>query len=154
MNNNEKLIDQFYTAFQNKDYVTMQELYHSDASFSDPVFTSLNSAQVKAMWEMLITAGKDLTISFKDIKADDKSGTCHWDAWYTFSRTGRKVHNSIDASFEFKDGRILNHRDVFNFWRWARQALGPAGLVLGWTSAVKNKVRDTARKSLEKFMKK
>jgi len=154
MNNNEKLIDQFYTAFQNKDYVTMQELYHSDATFSDPVFTSLSSAQVKAMWEMLITAGKDLTISFRDIKADAKVGTCHWDAWYTFSRTGRKVHNSIDASFEFRDGKILNHRDTFNFWRWARQALGPAGLLLGWTSGVKNKVRDTARKNLERFMRK
>ena len=54
----------------------MQSLYHPEAHFSDPVFTSLNSAEVKAMWQMLVTAGKDLKITFQDIKADDKRGSC------------------------------------------------------------------------------
>lgn len=153
MHDNEKLIQQFYTAFQHKDYVTMQELYHPKASFSDPVFHNLKSQEVKAMWEMLVTAGKDLRISFSDVKATDSRGSCHWEAWYTFSRTGRKVHNVIDASFEFQDGKILRHQDVFNFWRWSRQALGITGLLLGWTSAIQDKISETARKGLEKFMK-
>ena len=125
MNENEKLIEKFYSAFQNKDYVTMQGLYHPQARFSDPVFTSLNSAEVKAMWQMLISRSNDLRIEFRSIKADGERGTCHWEAWYTFSRTGKKVHNVIDASFEFRDGLILAHRDVFDFWKWSRQALGP-----------------------------
>jgi len=153
MHENEKLIQQFYTAFQHKDYVTMQELYHPKASFSDPVFHNLKSQEVKAMWEMLVTAGKDLRISFSDVKANDSSGSCHWEAWYTFSRTGRKVHNVINASFEFQDGKILKHQDVFDFWRWSRQALGITGLFLGWTSAIQEKISETARKGLAKFMK-
>lgn len=152
MNANEKLIHDFYTAFQNKDFVTMQHSYHPDASFSDPVFQSLTSKEVRAMWEMLLTASKDLKITFSNVKADDAHGSCHWEAWYTFSRTGRKVHNIIDASFDFKDEKILNHRDVFDFWRWSGQALGFSGLLLGWTPIVSNKVRNTARSGLKKFM--
>ena len=152
MNENEKLIQTFYSAFQKKDYATMQRLYHPQAHFSDPVFTSLNSSEVKAMWQMLILAGKDLRISFSNVKANDKNGSCHWEAWYTFSRTGKKVHNLIDASFEFKDSLILTHRDVFDFWRWSRQSLGVAGLLLGWSPAIKNKVRNTAASNLQKFM--
>ena len=64
------------------------------------------------MWEMLITAGKDLKITFSDIRANDTTGTCHWEAWYTFSRTGKKVHNIIDASFEFQDGKIIQHEAI------------------------------------------
>ena len=152
MNDNEKLIEKFYSAFQSKDYVTMQGLYHPQARFSDPVFTSLNSDEVKAMWQMLISRGKDLRIDFNSIKADDSRGSCHWEAWYTFSRTGKKVHNVIDASFEFNDGLILTHQDAFDFWTWSRQALGIAGLFLGWSPALKNKVRATAASGLQKFM--
>lgn len=154
MSANERLIEQFYTAFQNKDFVTMQQCYHPEASFSDPVFSSLTGQEVKAMWEMLLTASKDLKVSFRNVKADELKGSCSWDAWYTFSRTGRKVHNVIDAAFEFRDGKILRHRDTFNFWHWSRQALGISGLLLGWTPVVQNKVRDTARTGLSKFMNK
>ena len=152
MNDNEKLIQKFYSAFQGKDFVTMQGLYHPQAHFSDPVFTSLNSAEVKAMWQMLISRGKDLRIDFSNIKADDKRGSCRWDAWYTFSTTGKKVHNVIDASFEFSDGLILAHRDVFDFWRWSRQSLGITGVLLGWSPFLKDKVRATATAGLRKFM--
>ncbi|HND34234.1 MAG TPA: nuclear transport factor 2 family protein, partial [Myxococcota bacterium] len=64
------------------------------------------------------------------------------------SATGRKVHNIIDAEFEFKDGKILRHRDTFDFWAWSRQALGPAGWVAGWSSVLQNKVRAQAAKGL------
>jgi hypothetical protein len=152
MNDHETLIHRFYSAFQNKDYSTMQSLYHPQAHFSDPVFTSLDSSGVKAMWQMLVTAGKDLKITFQDVKADEKRGSCHWEAWYTFSRTGKKVHNIINASFEFKDGLILNHNDRFDFWRWSRLALGVPGWLLGWSPFLQNKIQKTARSSLQKFM--
>jgi hypothetical protein len=153
MNENEKLIEKFYSAFQHKDYVTMQGLYHPQARFSDPVFMSLNSAEVRAMWQMLISRSNDLRIDFSSIKADGERGTCHWEAWYTFSRTGKKVHNIIDASFEFRDGLILVHEDVFDFWRWSRQALGTTGVLLGWSSFLRNKIRATATSGLQKFIK-
>ena len=144
---NEDLIRKFYTAFQQRDFLTMQSCYHPDATFSDPVFQNLNSKEVKAMWQMLLTSSKDLRVEFSNIT----SNSCHWEAWYSFSRTGRQVHNIIDATMEFKDGLIYKHKDHFDFWRWSRQALGLPGLVLGWTPMISNKVRTTARERLDKF---
>jgi ketosteroid isomerase-like protein len=150
----EEIINRFYSAFQKGDYVTMQQCYHDEAVFNDPVFPSLTSKEVKAMWQMLLTASKDLRVTFDNIKVNGNEGSCHWDAYYTFSRTGRQVHNSIDASFELKDGKILHHTDVFDIWRWSRQALGTTGLLLGWSPIVRNKVQGMARKSLDQFMQK
>jgi ketosteroid isomerase-like protein len=110
----EELITKFYTAFQNKDWKTMQSCYHDEVVFSDPVFQNLKGNEAKAMWHMLVSAGKDLKLDFSNAKANDKSGSCHWEAFYSFSRTGRKVHNIIDATFEFKDGKIIRHSDVFD----------------------------------------
>ena len=53
-----------------------------------------------------------------NIKADDQTGSAHWDADYTFSATKRKVHNSIDAQFEFEGGLIKRHRDSFDLKVW------------------------------------
>ena len=106
------------------------------------------------MWQMLILAGRDLRITWGDIQADEASGSCRWDAWYTFSKTGRKVHNIIYARFDFKDGKIVRHDDQFGFWRWSRQALGLPGILLGWSGAIRNKVRRSAREGLTRFMSK
>ena len=104
------------------------------------------------MWKMLIERGTDLELSFRDVVEDAKSGSAHWDATYTFGATGRKVHNSIDASFRIRDGLIVEHVDEFDFWRWSRMALGPAGTLLGWTPLLRQKVRKTAGAQLAKFM--
>jgi hypothetical protein len=129
----------------------MASCYHAGVEFSDPVFPSLRGAEAGKMWAMLCARGADLRIEHKDVVADDTTGSAHWDAWYTFSATGRKVHNSIDAAFTFKDDLIIRHVDTFSFYRWSRQALGPTGLLLGWTPLVKNKVRATAAKGLAQY---
>jgi ketosteroid isomerase-like protein len=152
MHANATVIETFYTAFQKKDYKTMQECYHKDAVFSDAAFKNLNSNEVKAMWQMLITRGKDTEITFNNVTADDTIGTCHWEAKYTFSATGNKVHNIIDATFEFKDGKIYKHTDKFDFHHWASQALGIAGTLLGWTGFFQNKVGAKAMEQLKLFM--
>jgi ketosteroid isomerase-like protein len=152
MNENEQLIEHFYTCFQRKDYRGMQACYADDATFNDSVFKNLNARQARAMWEMLISKGKDLRLEFGNIKADDQKGSAHWDAYYTFSATGKKVVNSIDASFEFKDGKISKHEDHFNFYTWAKQAFGIIGLLLGWTSFLQKKVTTQAMKNLARFM--
>jgi hypothetical protein len=152
MHPNAILIQQFYAAFQNRDFKSMQRFYDPEAVFHDPVFQDLSAGEVKAMWQMLVTSANDLKIESSDIFADEKVGKCMWQAWYTFSATGRKVHNVIYAKFEFRDGKIFRHDDHFDFWRWSKMALGTPGLVLGWTPLIRNKVRKTARKRLEKFM--
>ena len=104
------------------------------------------------MWQMLCERGKDLRIVFSDIVADEHRGSANWEAWYTFSKSGRKVHNVIHAEFTFKDGKIFTHRDTFPFHRWAKQALGLPGLLLGWTGFFRKKVQATAMDGLRKFM--
>lgn len=134
MTSNKDIIIDFYTAFQNKDFRTMQECYSDDAIFSDAVFENLNADEVRAMWQMLITKGKDLRLDFKNVKADGRTGSAEWIAAYTFSATGNKVINKIKASFVFENGKIREHKDNFDFYAWAKQALGLKGLFLGWTS--------------------
>lgn len=151
MNANEETIRRFYEAFSRRDAATMTACYAPDVQFSDPVFTDLRGPQAGLMWKMLCERGKDLKIEFRDVRADGATGSAHWEAWYTFSTTGRKVHNIIDASFEFRDGRIVKHTDRFDLYRWSRQALGPAGVVLGWTPLLQNKVRAMAAKGLDDY---
>jgi hypothetical protein len=151
MHLNEQLIETFYTAFAAKDYAAMQTCYGPAPTFADEVF-SLKGKEVGAMWHMLCEGGSDLTLTYRGVQADDAAGRAHWEARYTFSTTGRPVLNVIDAEFQFLAGRIRGHRDRFSFWRWSSQALGPTGLLLGWTPIVRNKVRATARARLDKFI--
>ena len=150
--NPQETITAFYTAFQRKDYATMQALYHDDATFSDPVFPHLNAREVRSMWQMLLTSPTDLRVEFKVFGDADGGASCRWEAWYHFSKTNRPVHNRIESIFEFMDGKIIRQHDHFEFWRWSRQALGFPGVLLGWSSMIQNKVRSTARLRLDKFM--
>jgi ketosteroid isomerase-like protein len=146
------VIERFYSAFARKDYQEMAACYLPQVRFSDPAFGELDGDEARAMWHMFCERGEDLTVSFRDVQAWDERGSAHWDADYTFSATGRPVHNEIEARFKFRDGLIAEHRDSFDFWRWSRQALGPAGLALGWTPLVRRKVRSQARGTLREYM--
>ncbi len=146
------VLDRFYAAFAKRDWATMGACYHGQATFSDPVFPDLDGEQAAAMWKMLLTSGTDLRITYKVLEESATSGKVHWEAWYTFSRTKRPVHNIIEASFTLKNGLILEHKDRFDFWRWSRQALGTSGLLLGWSPMVRNKVRGIAAANLNKAL--
>jgi ketosteroid isomerase-like protein len=153
---NADLVQRFYAAFAALDAATMQACYAPDASFRDAVFTLDGAPQIGAMWRMLCEAtqakGRDVwRLESSAIQADASRGSAHWEAQYRFSATGRLVLNRIDASFEFRDGLILRHVDSFDFWRWARQALGTPGLLLGWTPLLRNKVREQAMANLARF---
>ena len=155
MATNEELISRFYTAFGQRDFNSMNACYSADIVFSDPAFGMLQGDEVRAMWEMLCTNGKDLVISFSNIQAlDDEYYTCNWVAKYTFSKTGRKVVNHIKAHMRIKDGKIIEHSDAFKLSKWAAQALGWKGEFFGWMNWFKRKVQNNARKSLFSFMEK
>ena len=146
------VLTRFYTAFAQRDWSTMGACYADDARFSDPVFPDLDAAGVRGMWKMLLTSGTDLRVTFKVVEESAQRGVCEWEAFYTFSRTGRKVHNIIRSEFELRDGSIVRQCDRFDFWRWSRQALGLSGVLLGWSPLVRNKVRATAAAALRRSM--
>lgn len=154
MTSNEQLITNFYEAFARRDFAAMAECYHPEATFSDPVFKDLKGRQIAAMWHMLCLNAQEFSVSFDSVQADESGGKARWAARYRFSGTGRKVYNRIRAYFTFKDGKIFSHRDRFSFWRWARMALGPVGLLLGGTELMRKRVQKNAETSLSKFLEK
>ncbi len=130
----------------------MSRSYTDDVIFHDPAFGEIHGEDARNMWRMLIERSKgQLKISFSDIHADEISGSAHWIAEYKFAQTNRNVVNRIHASFEFRDGKISRHTDVFSMWKWSRQALGLKGWLLGWSPLVKNAVRKQTKSLLRKF---
>jgi ketosteroid isomerase-like protein len=154
MHPHEALVRDFYAAFARHDAEAMARCYHADVFFTDPVFPALRGQAAGDMWRMLLSRAKDLEVTLDEASADDDGGRAKWTARYTFTKTGRPVVNRIDAMFAFRDGLIVRHYDSFSFWRWASQALGPMGKLLGWSLPIKWKVRKEAARSLERYVEK
>lgn len=126
---------------------------HESIVFEDPAFGVLKGDHAKNMWRMLceFQKGKDFKITYSNIEANDLNGTAHWEAFYTFSKTGRKVHNEIQSRFEFKDGKIIKHTDTFDLYKWSKQAFGLKGFLLGKTTFFKKKLNTQTNSLLSKF---
>ena len=148
----EELIERFYGAFARHDGAAMEDCYAPGVEFSDPVFGTLRGPEAGAMWRMLTGRAKDLHVELLEHAADGGRGTARWRATYTYTQTGRPVVNDVRTAFRFADGRIAEHADSFSFHGWARQALGPPGLLLGWTPVLRTTVRRRARQALDEFM--
>jgi hypothetical protein len=123
-----------YDAFAAHDGEAMAACYAPDARFEDPVFT-LPNGEVGDMWRMLNERGS-AKIEYRIV--DDAH--VEWTADYVFE--GHPVHNEIRSAFEFgPDGKITKQVDTFDFPRWAGQALGLAGKLLGRFGFFRNAVR-------------
>jgi ketosteroid isomerase-like protein len=149
---NAELIDRFYRAAASHDPDGMVACYHPQVLFSDPAFGELRGDHARAMWRMLMKRSQDLIIKHSDVTADDQAGSARWEARYTFTKTGRPVHNRITAAFRFKEGLILEHHDQFDLWAWAAMALGPKGRALGWLAFVQKGIRREANRALDEFL--
>ena len=102
--------------------------------------------------QLLGRAKGNIKIKFQDVDATDHEGSAYWIATYPFGDKKRIVENHVKAKFEFKDGKISRHVDTFDFWKWSRMAMGLPGVLLGWTSFMKNKVQSTTSENLKKYM--
>lgn len=102
------------------------------------------------MWRMLCGRATDLKLTYTILEASESSAKVNWIADYTFS-SGRHVRNDIAATMRIEERLIVDHRDVFDMWKWSRQALGLPGLLLGWSPPLQKKVRATALSGLRKY---
>jgi ketosteroid isomerase-like protein len=127
MSPNEHLVERLFSSLARGDFRSAGDCYCGDAMFKDIAFDLKGRDDITAMWHLVCS--KDTKVSFRDIRADDRNGTAHWDALYRFSKTGRLVHNRIHSTFTFQNGTILVHHDHSNRWIWARQALGPLAAI-------------------------
>ncbi len=145
-------VERLYAAMDAHDGEAMAACYAPGATFTDPVFVGLADGEPGDMWRLLTARSADLSVDLREREVEGDRGTAHWVARYTFGRTGRKVVNDVRSQFRFDaEGLILDQRDEFDFWRWSRQALGPVGLLLGWSPVLQHSVRDKARGGLNAF---
>jgi ketosteroid isomerase-like protein len=147
---NAALIRDLYDALNRHDGEAMARLYEPDGRFCDPAFGNLSGEEAGDMWRMLTSRAEDLRVELAEHEAHGDTGSARWIAHYTFTRTGRPVVNDVRAAFRFHDGRIAEHEDSFSFGGWARQALGPTGLILG-LPGLSRVVQQRARQDLAEF---
>lgn len=152
---NTELIKKFYTAFSKGNSKEMTECYHKDVVFKDPVFGEISGERANKMWEMLMSQkNESTTVSFDNINSSEDIGSANWVAKYVYGDKQRKVTNEVSAQFKFKDGKIIEHVDTFDLWKWTKQALGAPGYLLGWTPFMKNKIQKTINGKLDEYIKK
>ena len=150
---NKDLIKKFYTSFSKSDHQGMTSCYHNDVVFKDPAFGTLRNGRPAQMWEMLLSKAKgNISISFDNIQADENTGSATWTAIYEYGPKKRKVINNVSAEFTFQDGKIIQHTDTFDLWKWTKQAMGPVGYLLGWSSFIKSKIQKTTNSQLDAFI--
>jgi hypothetical protein len=70
-----------------------------------------------------------------------------WTARYLFGGK-RPVVNAITSDVLFRSGQIVEQTDRFDFHRWAGQALGAPGRVLGGFDWFRRSVARKARRGL------
>ncbi|GGL12740.1 hypothetical protein GCM10014719_13330 [Planomonospora parontospora subsp. antibiotica] len=148
------LVRTFYDALARRDLDAMERCYHPDVTFGDPIFQELEGrARIMGMWRLLMARGAGLDVSLRRVTAGPHEVTTDWIAGYTFTATGRKVVNQIDSLFRFEGGLIVRQHDDFDFRHWSKMALGrPVGLVVGWTPALRARIRSRAMEGLRESM--
>ena len=150
--NHQEIVRAFYSSFEKKDAEGMVSHYHPQVLFKDPAFGVLEGEEASDMWRMLISkGGANLKVELLETSGSDDAVKARWRAHYEFGKNKRKVVNEISATFEFRDGKIIQHIDEFDLWKWAVQAMGISGRLLGWTTFFKKKVRSRALRQLQKF---
>ena len=148
---NNETIERLYAAFADCNGAAMTACYAPGAHFRDPAFGDLEGDDIGAMWRMLTGRARDLKITLVGHEADERAGTAHWLANYTFS-TGLPVENDIHARFTFDEaGLIADHVDDFDFHKWASQALGFKGHLVALLPPLRSKARAQALAQLATY---
>lgn len=143
----EDVIVRLYDSLDRGDGEVMAACYAPDAVFEDPAFGELHGDEVGDMWRMLTSRGGKVDVDLAERSAD----SAHWIARYVFTATGNRVVNDVRSRFRFEDGLIVDQRDTFDLRKWAAQAMGTKGRVLGFTPLLGPAIRKNARAQLAKF---
>ncbi|PRP78981.1 hypothetical protein PROFUN_11446 [Planoprotostelium fungivorum] len=173
-----QLLEQFFTAFAAGKHHEMVALTdETQVELSDPIYECLKGPEVAGLWRYWSTRpGFHLTCDDVSVEEHDITvrknplfggynrrkdttaqvttklvGVAIFDLSYL--EKDKKLSNHIEASFEFKDGKIISIAHKFDPWTWASQTQGLSGSILGWTGTVQAQSQAAALKELHDFMK-
>jgi ketosteroid isomerase-like protein len=147
MNPNAVLLQRLFTSLDQHDHAAMADCYHREATFRDIAFDLSGKKEIHAMWHMICEG--DIRTKFAIVDANNSSGRVNVVDDYTFTATGRKVHNIIDSRFQFRDGVIVKHEDFCDARQWAAMAVGGVGGFLAGRFRILRERK--ARKKLDAF---
>ncbi len=146
--NSKEIAIKFYDAFSAANIDVLKQLYDKKLIFNDNIFVNLDYNETISMWSSLLVGNKNMSIKYEIKKYSEKYVEVEWIADYLFTSTNRNVKNIILAKMEIDQGKIINHTDNFDFYKWSQMAFGITGVLIGWTSFFKNKVRTEAYNKL------
>ena len=143
------LLQRLFTALDQHNHATMGSCYHAEATFHDIAFNLERRQRIQSMWHM-ICEGTDIRAEFEVVHANEQEGRVNLVDDYTFTDTGRHVHNVIDSRFRFRDGLIAEHRDLCDAHAWGAMALGGVGGFLAGRIRLLRSLK--ANRLLQKFI--
>ena len=146
--NSKEIAIKFYDAFSAANIDVLKQLYDKKLIFNDNIFVNLDYNETISMWSSLLVGNKNMSIKYEIKKYSEKYVEVEWIADYLFTSTNRNIKNIILAKMEIDQGKIINHTDNFDFYKWSQMAFGITGVLIGWTSFFKNKVRTEAYNKL------
>ena len=146
--NSKEIAIKFYDAFSAANIDVLKQLYDKKLRYNDNIFVNLDYNETISMWSSLLVGNKNMSIKYEIKKYSEKYVEVEWIADYLFTSTNRNVKNIILAKMEIDQGKIINHTDNFDFYKWSQMAFGITGVLIGWTSFFKNKVRTEAYNKL------
>lgn len=149
---NRKLVESFYIAFAQSKADEMVRCYHPGAEFEDPAFGKLDYAHLRLMWQLLCRNSRDFKLQYEIKSVDTHEAKVHWQAGYFYGKQQRPVQNRVRTHIQFKDGKIYRHRDYFSLWRWAGQAMGLNGWLVGWSGFFGKHFRQQSRDMLDRLL--
>jgi hypothetical protein len=125
---------------------------------STPIFPKLEGVQIKSVWSMIMAGARDFSVHYEILSFDETHVRVSWTALNRFSATNRPVKNQVMTELMLSsptpggnEGKILSQSDVFDFYRWARQALGMPGTLLGWMPWFQKQIQTKSSEKLASF---
>lgn len=149
MHPHEELLRRLFHHLSAREAEGMRHCYHPEIFYTNPLVPRARGPQALEAWEAIFEELPDLRIALRQVQADADGGVAHWHAAYTFR--GRRVGHEVRSMFAFRRGLVCRHYDHFSLWRWLAQALGPAGLVLGWFGPFRWALRQRAARWLDRL---
>jgi len=145
---NKNVITGLYNAYKERNPELMASFYTEDASFKDEIFGEVTGQEIPKVWEVVHSTTSNFYLYFHIVNVNKNLATVNSQLSYTFKHTGRKIDISITSIFRFENGKIRHQVDEYSLWKWASQAFGVSGFLLGWNPKFKNKIRQSAQNTI------